>query len=155
MNMQRITLIVGIDKDAHGKQISAAGALRALVQLRIELAQQAGGYTEAATTGGWRHEGHLITEPGRKFEMVMEVHGSCLQVQFDKQRVLDGRWAVVASDVVLVSSVITPAAAAAMLKDDLPLHPADKMEVAASLARIFARNNPAFDAHEFYRLADL
>lgn len=86
---------------------------------------------------------------------VVAVHGSCLEVQFDKQRVQDGRWSVYANDVVLVSSVITPAAAAAMLKDDLPLHPADKMEVAASLARIFARNNLAFDAHEFYRLADL
>lgn len=87
--------------------------------------------------------------------VTVDEHGSCLGVQFDKQRVRDGRWSVFAGDVILVSSVITPAAAAAMLKDDLPLHPTDKLEVAAALSRIFSRNNPAFDAHEFYRLADL
>ena len=73
MNMQRITLIVGIGEDAQGHVIPNKKAAQALDKLRFDLAQRAGGYTEIWTVGGWVHEGERLIEPGRKFEMLMAV----------------------------------------------------------------------------------
>ncbi len=73
MNMQRITLIVGIQQDKDGKEIPISQAGRALNKLRVDLSQRSGGYTETVTHGGWYHDGHLIQEDSSKFEMVMRV----------------------------------------------------------------------------------
>lgn len=73
MNMHRITIIVGIGEDVHGRVIPSEKAAKALSSLRLYFSNRAGGYTETWTTGGWQDQNHLITEPGRKFEMVMAV----------------------------------------------------------------------------------
>lgn len=77
-------------------------------------------------------------------------------VKFDNAHFQDGEWFVNARDLELLSSsVITPKDAADMLRDDIQLYPTDKLEVANALARIFTKQNPDFDAHEFYAAADL
>lgn len=84
-----------------------------------------------------------------------------VEVQFDNARVMDGEWYVLASDLSLAQSsslsttVITPGAAAIMLRDDIKLFPTDKLEVAHALARIFLNVNPEFDTRGFLTAADL
>lgn len=70
--MKRITITAGTGEDASGQGMAADAVERALGRVRVELAARAGGYTEAATQGGWIADGRLVQEPGRRFTVIAD-----------------------------------------------------------------------------------
>lgn len=89
---------------------------------------------------------------------VIAAYGQSAHVRWDINRYMDGKWYASPDQLEAApkgSSVITSEHAALLLKDDVKLFPTDKLEVAHALAKIFQKNNPEFDAAEFYKIADL
>lgn len=62
--MHKITIIAGVTQDRDGNSIH--DSLTKLKRIRLRMAKDFGGYTEAQTYGGWINpEGDLVEEIGR------------------------------------------------------------------------------------------
>jgi len=65
--MNRITITVGVGGNWHGDPLDPAFVNASLRKIREHLATKFGGYTEEIVHGGWRKNGGVVEEPGRRF----------------------------------------------------------------------------------------
>lgn len=71
--MNRVAVTVGVGNDWRGDPLAHDVVQDGLGKVRDHLAAKYGGYTEEIVHGGWRKNGHVVEEGGRRFIVVANV----------------------------------------------------------------------------------
>src|SRR3970040_99909 len=93
--MNLLTLLVGIEKDAEGKQLDPVRRAMAMKSLRRAAAQEFGGYTLTHCEGGWVNDaGALVAEGTLRVDAYTD-HGRDACARFaERVRVMFGQGSV-------------------------------------------------------------
>jgi hypothetical protein len=70
--MQLIQFTAGIGENKEGKVLSPDFVSKALDDIRYTLSSEFGGFTELDSVGGWLHEGRVIQEKGKTWQVATD-----------------------------------------------------------------------------------
>lgn len=69
--MHLLQLTAGCGENKNGQAIDETTIINALTQIRELLSVTFGGYTELDSIGGWMHEGRLVQEKGKTWQVAI------------------------------------------------------------------------------------